>query len=196
MTVIHSLMCTVPFSFVVTLMSVAATHCHLLSLVVSIVVTLCHSLYDLLSPVVNRCHSLSLVVTRRATRCHSLSLDVPLVCLFINNLLIMSLQDFCLSVVYVLKFNLIWCFKSPPQKYFWFLFWLKCIKCRPVLSVMDEYFRLIVIPVGLLVRTMEIYYMSMGEFKFKEHLFCDCRSPCDILSCFLENCVFLMFARV
>ena len=35
MAVIHSLECTVPFSFVVPLLSLAVTHCHLLSLVFS-----------------------------------------------------------------------------------------------------------------------------------------------------------------
>ena len=35
---------------------------------------------------VTRCHSWSLVAIGCTTRGHSLSLDVPLVCLFINNL--------------------------------------------------------------------------------------------------------------
>ena len=43
---------------------------------------------------------------------------------------------------------------------------------------------------------IECYYMSMLELKFKEHTFCDCRSPCNVLSCFLKKCVFLMFAKV
>ena len=46
----------------------------------SFVVTRCHSLYHSLSLVVIRCHSFT-------TRCHSLSLDVPLVCLFLNDLI-------------------------------------------------------------------------------------------------------------
>ena len=81
MAIIHSLKCTVPFSFVVPL---AVTRCHSLSFVVtrchsmSLVVTRCHSLYHSLSfivpLVVIRCHSLSFVVTRCTTRCHSLSL--------------------------------------------------------------------------------------------------------------------------
>ena len=79
MAIIHSLKCTVPFSFVVPLLSLSLTHCHLLSLVVSLAVTRCST----------HCHSMSLVVslavTRCTTRCHSLSLDVPLVCLFIND---------------------------------------------------------------------------------------------------------------
>ena len=58
MAVIHSLKFTVPFSFVV----------------------------PLLSLIVIYCHSLSFVVTRCITRCHSLSLVVPLVSLFINDL--------------------------------------------------------------------------------------------------------------
>ena len=74
-TIIHSLKCTVPFSLIVPLLSLAVTHCYLLSLVVLLLVTLCHLLH----------HSLSFVVTRCTTRCHSLSLDVPLVCLFIND---------------------------------------------------------------------------------------------------------------
>ena len=112
MTIIHSFKCTVPFSFAVPLLSLAVTHFHSLSFVVPLVVIRCHSLYHSLSFVVTccttRCHSLSFVVTRCTTRCHSLyhslsfvvtrcttrfirfhslSLDVPLVCLFINNLL-------------------------------------------------------------------------------------------------------------
>ena len=67
MAIIPSLKCTVPFSFVVPLLSLALTHYHLLSLVVTRRII--------------RCHSLSLVVIR----CHSLSLDVPLVCPFIND---------------------------------------------------------------------------------------------------------------
>ena len=100
MAIIHSLKCTVPFSLVVPLLSLAVTHCYLLSLVVLLAVTLCHLLHHSLSLVVIRYHSLSLVVTRCATRCttrcthslslviircHSLSLDVQLICLFINN---------------------------------------------------------------------------------------------------------------
>ena len=110
--IIHSLKCTVPFSFAVPLLSLAVTHCKRLPLVV----TLCHLLYYSLSLVVirchsfsfviirchslslvvllvvtfitcftTRCHSLSLVVPLVVTRCHSLSLVVPLVCLFIND---------------------------------------------------------------------------------------------------------------
>ena len=71
--IIHSLKCTVPFSFVVPLLSLAGTHCHLLSLVVLLVVTLCHLLYHSLSLVVIDCHLLSLVVPLVVTRCHSLS---------------------------------------------------------------------------------------------------------------------------
>ena len=54
MAIIHSLKCTVPFSFVVSLLSLSVTNCHLLSLVVT------------------RCHSLLFVVTRCTTRCYSL----------------------------------------------------------------------------------------------------------------------------
>ena len=50
------------FSFDLPLLSLAVTHCYLLSLLVLIVVTFCHLLQ------------------------HSLSLDVTLVCLFINDL--------------------------------------------------------------------------------------------------------------
>ena len=94
MAIIHSLKYTVTCSFVVPLLSLTVTHCHLLSLVVTRCTTRCHPS----SPVVIRCHSLSLVVPifvaccyslylvvpLIVTRCHSLSLDVPLVCLFIN----------------------------------------------------------------------------------------------------------------
>ena len=110
MAIIHSLKCTVPFSFVVPLavtcchllflLSLAIIRCHSLSLVVPLVAirctTRCHSLSHVvplvvtrchsLSLVVIRCHSLSFVVTRCTTRCHSLSLDVPLACLFRNDL--------------------------------------------------------------------------------------------------------------
>ena len=54
-------------------LSLIAICCHSLSLVLLLVVTLYHLLH----------HSLSLVVIR----CHSLSLDVPLVSLFINDII-------------------------------------------------------------------------------------------------------------
>ena len=74
--IIHSLKCTVPFSLVVPLLSLAVTHCYLLSLVVTRCITRCHSL-SLVAPLaVTRCHSLSLVVPLVVTRCHSLSLVV------------------------------------------------------------------------------------------------------------------------
>ena len=73
----HSLslvvICCHSLSFVVTQF---VTRCHLFLLVVTHCKTWCHSLY----------HSLSFLVTRCTTRCLSFSLDVPLVCLFINNL--------------------------------------------------------------------------------------------------------------
>ena len=81
MALIHSLKYTVLFPLVVPLLSLAVNCCHSLSLVV----TLCHSLYHLLSFVVIRCHSLY------HSLYHSLSLDVPLVCLFINDLYVMSI---------------------------------------------------------------------------------------------------------
>ena len=69
--VIHSLKCTAPFSLIVPLLSLAVTHCYLLSLVVLLVVTLCHLF---------------------TTPCHSLYHSLPfiviwlsLVCLFIND---------------------------------------------------------------------------------------------------------------
>ena len=64
------------FSFVVRLLSLSTICCHSLHHSLSLFVTCCHSLY----------HLFSLAVTRCTTRCHSLSLDVPLVCLFINDL--------------------------------------------------------------------------------------------------------------
>ena len=72
--------CTVPFSSVVPLLSLAVTHYYLLSLVVTRCITRCHS-WPLVAPLaVTRCHSLSrvvpLVVTRCTTRCHSLSFVV------------------------------------------------------------------------------------------------------------------------
>ena len=76
--IIHSLKCTVPFSFVVPLLLLAVTHCHLLSLVVTRCITRCHSL----SFVFILCHSLSLVVPVVVTRCHSLyhSLSRVVIC--------------------------------------------------------------------------------------------------------------------
>ena len=76
-------------------LSLAVNHCHLLSLVVPLVVTRCTTCCHSLSFIVICCHSLPFVVTRCTTHCHSLSLviircyslslDVPLVCLFIND---------------------------------------------------------------------------------------------------------------
>ena len=105
--IIHSLKCTVPFSLVVPLLSLAVincyllslvviryitrchslslvaplvvTRCHSLSLVVLLVVTLYHLLYHSLSLVVIRCHSFSFVVTRCTTRCDSLYHSLSLV---------------------------------------------------------------------------------------------------------------------
>ena len=84
MVIIHFLKCTVPFSFVVPLLSLAVTHCHLLSLVVILAVTGCTT----------RCHLLY------HSLYHSLSLDVPLVCLFINDRI---------NVKICVKQNLIFC---------------------------------------------------------------------------------------
>ena len=80
--IIHFLKSTVPFSFVVPMISLIAICCHS-----------CHSLYYSLSffepCCTTRCHSLSLVVPLVVIRCHllyhSLSLVVTLVCLFIND---------------------------------------------------------------------------------------------------------------
>ena len=89
----------------------------------------------------------------------------------------MLLQGFCLSVVYALKFKInyfmmyaiAWDVSNPLlENIFWVLFWLKCIKCWNVLPAIDEDFYLI-IPVLVLLRTIEIYYMFMGELKFKKH---------------------------
>ena len=73
--IVHSLKCTLPFSFIVPLLSLAVTHCYLLSLVVTRCITRCHSL----SFVVPLCHSLSFVVTGCTTRCHSLYHSLSLV---------------------------------------------------------------------------------------------------------------------
>ena len=101
MAVIHSLKCTLPFSFAVPLLSLAVTavaliaiRCHFLSIVVPLVVTSCHSL-SLIVPLVvtrctTRCHSLSIVFIH----CHLLSLDVPLVCLLIKDPIIAVFQIF------------------------------------------------------------------------------------------------------
>ena len=70
-------------SFVAPLLSIAVTHCHLLSLVV----TCC----------IPRCHSLSFVVTRCTTRCHSLFYQSRHVCWYVEFFLSkednISLQD-------------------------------------------------------------------------------------------------------
>ena len=106
MAITYSLKCTVPFSFVVPLVSLAVTHSHLLSLVVSLVVPLvvvrCHSLYHSLSLLVIRCHLLSLVVllavVRCTTRCHSLSLVVPLVVTSCHSLSLVVIRCHSLSL--------------------------------------------------------------------------------------------------
>ena len=122
--IIHCLMCTVLFSLVVPLLSLAVTRCYLFSLIVTccitrchslslvaplvvtrchwlwLVVIHCHSLYHSLSRIVAHCHSLSLVIPLVGFCCHSLSLDVPLVCLFMNDNL--SLKS-CLMVCLISK---------------------------------------------------------------------------------------------
>ena len=79
MKIIYSLKCTVPFSFVVPLLSLAVTHCHLLSLVVTRCITRCHFLSFVVPLVVTRCHLLSLVVPLVVIRCHSLYHSLSLV---------------------------------------------------------------------------------------------------------------------
>ena len=76
MAIIHSLKYTLPFSFVVPLLSLTLTHCHLLSLIVTRCITRCHSLSLVLALVVICCHLLSFVVPLFVTRCHSLSFVV------------------------------------------------------------------------------------------------------------------------
>ena len=72
MAIIHSLKCTVPFSFAVPLLSLAVTHYYSLSLFV----THFHSLSLVVPLVVTRFHSLSLAVIRCHLLYHSLSLVV------------------------------------------------------------------------------------------------------------------------
>ena len=88
------------FLFVVPLV---VNRCHLLPLVVTCFYSLDHSLYHSLSFVVTRCHLLLLViirchslynllpliVIRCNSHCHLLSLDVPIICLFLNNPLLL-----------------------------------------------------------------------------------------------------------
>ena len=86
MAIIHSLKCTVPFSFAVLLLSLAVTnfhslshfvtHFHPLSLVVQLAVTRCNSVSLVVIRFHSLYHSLSSVVTRFTTRCHLLSLVV------------------------------------------------------------------------------------------------------------------------
>ena len=89
----HSLSLTFIFcnslSFAITCfhaLSLVVIHCHSLSFVATRCTTRCHSL----SFVVTRCHSLYHSLLLVVIHCHSLyhllSLDVPLVCLFINDL--------------------------------------------------------------------------------------------------------------
>ena len=68
-------------------LSLIAICCHSLPLVLLLVVTLYHLLHHSLSLVVIRCHSLYHSLSLVVIRCHSLSLDVPLVCLFINDII-------------------------------------------------------------------------------------------------------------
>ena len=58
MAMIHSLKCTVSFSFIVLLLSLALSHCYLLSLVVTRCITRCHSFSLDVPLVVIRCHSM------------------------------------------------------------------------------------------------------------------------------------------
>ena len=80
MAIIHSLKCTVLFLFVVPLLSLTLTHCHLLSLVDTRCITRCHSLSLVVPLVVTHCHSLSLV----GICCHSLyhSLSLVVICCY------------------------------------------------------------------------------------------------------------------
>ena len=99
----HSLSLVVPLVVI---------RCHSMSRVVICCTTHCHSLYHSSSFVVTRCHSLyhslSFVVTRCTTRRYLLSLDVPLVCLFINDLVIAVLNR-CLKIKEQLRLNYIVC---------------------------------------------------------------------------------------
>ena len=77
----HSLSLVVPLVVILYhSLSFFFIRCHSLSLVVI------RSLYHSLSFVVIRCHSLYHSLALDVIHCHSLSLDVPLVCLFINDL--------------------------------------------------------------------------------------------------------------
>ena len=80
MAIIHSLKCTVPFSYVVPLLSLVITRCiircHSLSLVVPLAVTRSRSLSFVVNRYHSLYHSLSFLVTCCTTLCHSLSLVV------------------------------------------------------------------------------------------------------------------------
>ena len=71
-------------------LSFAVTHWNVLLLLVIRFTARYHLLYHALSFIVPlvaiSCHSLSFAVTRWTSRCHLLSLDVPLVCIFRNDL--------------------------------------------------------------------------------------------------------------
>ena len=82
---LHSLPLIVIFCYS---LSFVVIRCHFLYHSLSLVITRCHSLYDSISFDVTCSHSLYQLLSFVVTRCHSMSLDVPLPCLFINDLFI------------------------------------------------------------------------------------------------------------
>ena len=106
-------------SFVVPLVVIRfTTCCHSLSLVairchsLTLIVIRCHSLSFLVPLVVSRCtthcHSLSLAVIHCHSLHHSLSLDIPLGCLFINDLSFMEIEFFIFVVAALYYFNFLY----------------------------------------------------------------------------------------
>ena len=129
MGIIHSLKCTVPFSFVVPLVSLAITYYHLLSLAVTHCIIRCHFVtrsttpWHLLLLVIicchlflfvvtrcttrcsTRCHSLSFVVTHCTTRCHSLSFFVSRCHSMYHSSLCLSFYKWLLAKMHLNSFS-------------------------------------------------------------------------------------------
>ena len=127
--------------------------CHSLSLVVLLVVTRCHLLY----------HSLSFVVTCCTTRCRLLSLDVPLGCLFINDLPLTSVFNFTNSTFIWKKFqNTIqfWAFKKMIKKMITDYHWATIFAKHPLLVTSTSV-------------TLDLGYSLMINYKHFHSKYCE-----------------------
>ena len=110
MAIIHSLMCIVPFSFVLLL---AVSRCNSLSFFV----TPCHSLWFVIPLFVICYHSLLFVVTRCTTRCHSLLL-VATRCTTRLSFYKRSIQSMKFAITYFLKIAVHKCKRENFSKTF------------------------------------------------------------------------------